>query len=125
MDDPRAWSTEELLRLRSLLVLGGGTAGTTVVNKMRPLFPKDEWSITVVEPRSEHHYQHGYLFIPSGVHSPDEVTKPESKFIPRGGKWLIAEVDRVIPRANQVVLTDGTTLGHDQLVIATGTTPRP
>ncbi|HEX6299019.1 MAG TPA: FAD/NAD(P)-binding oxidoreductase [Acidimicrobiia bacterium] len=110
--------------MRSLLVLGGGTAGTTLVNKMRPLLP-NEWSITVVEPRREHHYQPGYLFIPFGVYSPDEVTRPESKFIPRGVEWLTAEVDRVVPEDNQVVLTDGTTLGYDQLVIATGSTPRP
>jgi sulfide:quinone oxidoreductase len=108
-----------------LLVLGGGTAGTTLINKMRRLLPREEWSITVVEPRREHHYQPGYLFIPFGAYSPDEVTKPESNFIPRGVESLTAEVERVVPEQNQVMLTDGTILGYDQLVIATGTTPRP
>ena len=111
--------------MRSLLVLGGGTAGTTLINKMRRLLPREEWSITVVEPRREHHYQPGYLFIPFGAYSPDEVTKPESNFIPRGVESLTAEVERVVPEQNQVMLTDGTILGYDQLVIATGTTPRP
>ena len=34
--------------MKSMLVLGGGMAGTTLVNKMRPLLPTDEWSITLV-----------------------------------------------------------------------------
>ena len=29
--------------MKRLLVLGGGTAGTMVVNKLRPKLPKDEW----------------------------------------------------------------------------------
>jgi sulfide:quinone oxidoreductase len=37
----------------------------------------------------------------------------------------MAEIDRVDVAANQVWLTDGRALGYDQLVIATGATPRP
>jgi sulfide:quinone oxidoreductase len=100
-------------------------AGTTLVNKMRPLLPRSEWSITVVEPRHEHHYQPGYLFVPFGVYAPEEVTKPESRFIPAGVDYVIGEVDKVIPESNQVLLADGSSLVYDQLIIATGTTPRP
>jgi sulfide:quinone oxidoreductase len=100
-------------------------AGTTLVNKMRPLLPRSEWSITVVEPRHEHHYQPGYLFVPFGVYTPEEVTKPESRFIPAGVDYVIGEVDKVIPESNQVLLADGSSLVYDQLIIATGTTPRP
>ncbi|HEY7565507.1 MAG TPA: FAD/NAD(P)-binding oxidoreductase [Acidimicrobiia bacterium] len=111
--------------MKNLLVLGGGMAGTTLVNKMRPLLPRSEWSITVVEPRHEHHYQPGYLFVPFGVYTPEEVTKPESRFIPAGVDYVIGEVDKVIPESNQVLLADGSSLVYDQLIIATGTTPRP
>jgi sulfide:quinone oxidoreductase len=111
--------------VKNLLVLGGGMAGTTLVNKMRPLLPRSEWSITVVEPRHEHHYQPGYLFVPFGVYTPEEVTKPESRFIPAGVDYVIGEVDKVIPESNQVLLADGSSLVYDQLIIATGTTPRP
>jgi sulfide:quinone oxidoreductase len=108
-----------------MLVLGAGTAGTMVVNKMRPLLPPSEWSITVVEPRSDHHYQPGYLFIPFGSYTVSEVTKPQSQFVPEGVELIRGEVDRIVPESNQVALTDGTTLEYDQLVVATGTTPRP
>ncbi|MGB2838622.1 MAG: NAD(P)/FAD-dependent oxidoreductase, partial [Actinomycetes bacterium] len=62
--------------MKRLLVLGGGTAGTMVVNKLRPRLARDEWQITVVDQRDVHYYQPGYLFIPFGAYTPDEVVKP-------------------------------------------------
>jgi sulfide:quinone oxidoreductase len=111
--------------MKRLLVLGAGTAGTMVVNKLRPELAESEWSITVVDPAQEHHYQPGYLFIPFGGYSRSEVTKTTSSFIPDGVDVINQAVDKVVPESNQVVLEDGTTVGYDQLVIATGTTPRP
>ncbi|MGB8362737.1 MAG: FAD/NAD(P)-binding oxidoreductase [Acidimicrobiia bacterium] len=111
--------------MNHLLVLGGGTAGTMVVNRLRPLLPRQEWSITVVDPSEEHHYQPGYLFIPFDGYDPEEVSKPTRNFIPEGVDFISASVDKVIPESNEVYLEDGTVLGYDQLVIATGTSPRP
>lgn len=111
--------------MRSLLVLGAGTAGTTLVNKIRPRLQEDEWAITVVDPRSEHHYQPGYLFVPFGRYEPTQVTKPQAPLIRSGVRLVTAGVDEVRPEDNQVLLDDGTVLDYDQLVIATGTTPRP
>jgi sulfide:quinone oxidoreductase len=111
--------------MKRLLVLGGGTAGTIVVNKLRHRLPPNEWHITVVEQRQTHYYQPGYLFIPFGTYRPDEVTKSVRSFIPAGVDLVQAEVDRVEPELGLVRLMDGTALDYDQLVIATGTTPRP
>jgi sulfide:quinone oxidoreductase len=111
--------------MKRLLVLGGGTAGTMVVNKLRPRLADDEWQITVVDQRDVHYYQPGYLFIPFGAYQPHEVVKPTKKFIPEGVDLVHGEIDRVVPDDNKVVLADGTELPYDQLVIATGTTPRP
>jgi sulfide:quinone oxidoreductase len=111
--------------MKRLLVLGAGTAGTMAVNKLRPRLPRDEWTITVVDSAQTHYYQPGYLFIPFGIYRPDEVTRPTETFIPDGVDLLTGEIDRVFPDENAVVLMDGTRLGYDYLVIATGTSPRP
>ena len=111
--------------MKRLVVLGAGTAGTMVVNKLRPKLPSDVWQITVVEQGDIHYYQPGYLFIPFGKYEPHEVMKPMRRFIPDGVDVVKAEIDRVDAEANTVVLTDGRSLEYDQLVIATGTTPRP
>lgn len=111
--------------MKRLVVLGAGTAGTMVVNKLRGKLPRQTWTITVVEQGDTHFYQPGYLFIPFGKYEPHEVQKPMRKFIPDGVDVVKAEIDRVEPDANTVWLTDGRSVEYDQLVIATGTTPRP
>jgi sulfide:quinone oxidoreductase len=111
--------------MKRLVVLGAGTAGTMVVNKLRPRLAIDEWEITIVDQDDEHHYQPGYLFVPFGVYEPEEIVKPKRRFIPEGVEMVMGEIDKVVPEENEVLLTDGTRLPYDQLVIATGTTPRP
>ncbi|MBL8928699.1 MAG: NAD(P)/FAD-dependent oxidoreductase [Kineosporiaceae bacterium] len=111
--------------MKRLLVLGGGTAGTMAVNKLRPRLSPQEWKITVVDPDEVHYYQPGYLFIPFGIYQPDEVRKPRKRFLPSGVDLVTTEVDRVVPEENHVLLTDGVRLDYDYLIIATGTTPRP
>ena len=109
--------------MKRLLVLGAGTAGTMVVNKLRPRLD-DDWQITVVDSSQEHHYQPGYLFIPFGTYRPDDVVRPTAHFIPDGVELVTGEVDVVETDHDRVLLTDGTQLPYDQLVIATGTHPR-
>ena len=110
---------------KKLVVLGAGTAGTMVVNKLRRELDTSEWQITVVDKDDIHDYQPGYLFIPFGMNSPEQIRKKKRPFITDGVDVVMGEIDRVDAPANQVHLQDGTVLDYDELVIATGTTPRP
>lgn len=112
-------------RAKRLLVLGGGTAGTMVVNKLRRRLDSAEWHISVVDQSDQHFYQPGYLFLPFGSYSPDDVVKPRQRFIPKGVELIRGEIDRVVADAGEVLLTDGRRLPYDYLVIATGVQPRP
>jgi sulfide:quinone oxidoreductase len=111
--------------MKRLLVLGAGTAGTMVVNKLRPLLAHDEWTITVVDQDDDHLYQPGLLFIPFGSYSPGEVVKPRRNQLRPGVALVLGEIDVVRPDESTVRLADGRELAYDYLVIATGTTPRP
>ena len=111
--------------MRHLLVLGAGTAGTMAVNKLRPLLAEDDWTITIVDQTEEHHYQPGYLFIPFGSYRPEQVVKPRRRLIARGVTQRTGAVVLVDTDASTVHLADGTALAYDQLIIATGTHPRP
>ncbi len=111
--------------MRKLVVLGAGTAGTIVVNKLRPRLSEDEWTITIVDQEPDHLYQPGFLFIPFGTYQPDDVVKPKSDFIPKGVDYIEATIDLVEPEHNRVQLEGGTELEYDFLIIATGTHPRP
>lgn len=111
--------------MKRLTVLGAGTAGTMVVNKLRSRLDRDEWSITVIDQDGDHLYQPGLLLLPFGVYTPDELVKPRERFIPAGVDFVLGEIDRVDADANTVHLADGRALAYDYLVIATGTAPRP
>jgi sulfide:quinone oxidoreductase len=111
--------------MKNLVILGGGTAGTMAANKLRKKLDKVEWQITVVDRDDKHDYQPGYLFIPFGVYRPDEVTKSRRKYVSPDIPIVYGEIDRVDTEARNVSLTNGTVLPYDQLVIATGVTPRP
>ena len=111
--------------MRRLVVLGAGTAGTMVVNKLRRRLPRDEWQISVVDSSATHFYQPGYLFIPFGKYTPDQVVRPTRRCIHDGVYLIRGEVDRVDADAGQVWLTDGHQMPYDYLVIATGVEPRP
>lgn len=108
---------------KRLLVLGAGTAGTMVANKVQRRLP--DWTVTVVDQDDVHDYQPGYLFIPFGMNTPEQIRKSSKQFLTEGVRSVIGEVYRVDPEAQSVYLSDGTVLEYDYLVIATGTTPRP
>jgi sulfide:quinone oxidoreductase len=111
--------------VKKLLVLGAGTAGTMIVNRLRRSLDVAEWDITVVDQDDVHHYQPGYLFLPFGTYSPRQITRSRHTTLPDGVDFVIGDVDRVDAAASTVALTDGRTFGYDYLVIASGTTPRP
>jgi sulfide:quinone oxidoreductase len=110
---------------KKLLVLGAGTAGTMVVNKLRKRLPVAGWTITVVDRDDIHDYQPGYLFMPFGMNTPEQIRKRKRPFIHEGVDVVMGEIDRVDAAADQVHLVGGRVLDYDQLVIATGTSPRP
>lgn len=111
--------------MKHLVVLGAGTAGTMIVHKLRRRLDRREWQITVVDADEEHHYQPGYLFIPFGGYTREQVVRSRRDSLPRGVDFVVGTVDHVEADDNAVVLEGGRRLDYDQLVIATGTTPRP
>ena len=111
--------------MKRLLVLGGGTAGTMIVNKLRRALAAAQWEITVVDQDDAHHYQPGYLFLPFGTYTPDQVTRSRHAFLPDGVDFVVGEVDVVDAAAGTVSLVGGRALPYDYLVVATGVAPRP
>ena len=111
--------------MKNLLILGAGTAGTTVANRMYNLLDSDEWRITIVDQHATHYYQPGFLFIPFGIYSKNDVIKPKRDFIPSGVELIMAPIDLIEPDHNRVKLSNGRSLNYDFLVIATGAQIHP
>ena len=112
--------------MKKLVVLGAGTAGTMVVNKLSNILDSDEWKITIVDQNETHYYQPGFLFLPFGIYGPKDVIKPKRDFIPYGVEMITSEIELIEPDKNQVKLAkENRVLNYDYLIIATGTHPRP
>jgi sulfide:quinone oxidoreductase len=111
--------------VKNLLILGAGTAGSIMSNKMRKCLPKKEWNITVVERETNHYYQPGFLFIPFGYYVKKDITKPIVQFIPKGVDVINSEIENIDSSQNKVILRNGSILIYDILIIATGTRISP
>lgn len=111
--------------MKRLLVLGAGTAGTMVVNRLHRLLDRGEWQITVVDQDETHYYQPGFLFIPFGIYHKQDVVKRKKDFMPQGVELIKQAIEVIDPDQNRVQLADGRPLPYDFLVIATGAQTRP
>lgn len=68
--------------MKEILILGAGTAGTMMANKLSKELKSDEFRLTIVDKDETHYYQPGFLFIPFGIYSKDDVIKPKKNFFP-------------------------------------------
>jgi sulfide:quinone oxidoreductase len=103
-----------------VVILGGGTGGTLAANRLHRRFSGDELAITVVDQDDRHVYQPGLLFVPFGLTHVEDIVRPRQRQLHRGIAFRQQSIDRVDLATEEVHLMDGTTLGYDVLVVASG-----
>ena len=111
--------------MKHLLILGGGTAGTMMANKLAPVLNAREWQVTIVDNTEEHYYQPGFLFVPFGGYRLQDIVKPRRQYLPAGVKLVVSSIDHIEADKNKVVLGDQSILPYDYLIIATGADIHP
>jgi sulfide:quinone oxidoreductase len=105
--------------VKRILILGAGTGGTLTANRLRRVYG-DDAEIVVVDRDDRHVYQPGLLFVPFRLADADGIVRSRSAQLHDGIEFRLGEVDRVETAEDRVLLTDGTTLPYDVLVIASG-----
>ena len=111
--------------MKKLVILGAGTAGTMMLNKLSNVLDFNEWQITIVDQFETHYYQPGFLFIPFGIYTRKDVIKPKRDFFPIGINVIMSEIDVIEPDKNRVILMSKVVLSYDYLIIATGAKINP
>ena len=112
--------------MKTFLILGAGTGGTMVANKMSKILDDHEWQIIIIDKDENHYYQPGFLFIPFGIYTQKDVIKPKRNFLPQNINVIFSEIELIEPDKNRVRLSNGKKeIYYDYLVIATGSHLHP
>ena len=108
-----------------ILILGAGTAGTIMANRLRNLYADDirgGWTtITIVDQNDAHVYRPGLLFIPFGKTTPDQLVRPRRQQVHPDVTYVYERIDRVDVSEHKVHFIYGPPIGYDVLIVATGT----
>ena len=83
------------MRRTQIVILGGGTGGTMVANRLRRRFDTDDAVIHVVDRDDRHVYQPGLLFVPFGLTSLDEIVRPRNRQLRNDIVFHEREIDAV------------------------------
>ena len=111
--------------MKKLVILGAGTAGTMMLNKLHNVLDRNEWQITIIDQDETHYYQPGFLFIPFNIYTKKDVIKPKRDFFPTGIDVIQSEIEKIDPEQNRVLLNNNQVVKYDQLIIATGSQINP
>ena len=108
---------------KQIVILGGGTGGTTTANRLRRRFDADEAEIHVVDRDDRHVYQPGLLFSPGLAHV-EEISGRAGANCEAASSSIRTRSRRSTER-DEVLLDDGMALPYDVLVVATGVRLQP
>lgn len=114
--------------MKKFVIIGGGTAGTMLGNKLaRGLaneIAEKEVSITIISEKDYHVYQPGYLYIPFHLKQPEDLIRPIEQVIDSKITLIIDKATEINDADKSVTLKKGATLSYDYLIIATGSHPQ-
>lgn len=111
---------------KRVVVLGAGTAGTMVANRLARRLTDQirskEVEILLISNTEKHIYQPGYLFIVFNEKAPEHFIREEKTLVHRDVTLVFDEVRKIEPDQNRV-LSDTAEYPYDYLIIATGSHP--
>jgi sulfide:quinone oxidoreductase len=107
---------------KRVVILGGGTGGTLVANRLHRHYKKHHQAvtITVVDQNNDHVYQPGLLFVPFGLADEHDIVRPREAQLHKDVEFVLSDIEHVDVENDTVVLWEGKELPYDLLVIATG-----
>ncbi|MCC9003929.1 MAG: FAD-dependent oxidoreductase, partial [Candidatus Competibacter sp.] len=113
-----SWSDEALTDVPHVVVVGAGFGGIKVAHGLRLAACR----VTVIDKRNYHLFQPLLYQVATASLSPADVATPIRALFrdQHNVRVLLGEVTDVDATARQVVLSDGTHIGYDYLVLATG-----
>jgi sulfide:quinone oxidoreductase len=114
---------------KTILIVGGGLAGTIVANGLcRQLVSElrsGAVTVTLLGTTDQHMYQPGLLYVPFGRMREAELFRDQRKVLDRRVNFFIDPAKHIDVEKNQVSTEQGRTFKYDYLVLATGSRIMP
>jgi len=111
--------------MKKIVILGAGSAGTMIANKLFREIAENEITVTIIDHSNLHYYQPGFLFIPFGIYTKNMVYKPRRDYLPNNVLFIQEKVNLIEPDNNRVILSNNQKVNYDFLIIATGSKIAP
>lgn len=111
-------SGAESSRRHTVVIIGGGTGGTSVAARLRRGDPNLD--IAVIDPSKYHYYQPAWTLVGGGAYRVEDTRRSLHECLPRGVHHIVASVAELLPEKQTVRLNDGGYVGYDYLVVAAG-----
>jgi sulfide:quinone oxidoreductase len=102
------------------VIVGSGTGGTIMANRLRRMFDDVDARIVVVDRDDDHVYQPGLLFVPFGLADAGEIVRSRRAQLHPGIEFRRGEVELVDVARSRVRLAGGGSVPYDVLVVASG-----
>ena len=106
-------------KVKQIVIIGGGSAGIMLANRLRKQVKQTEAGITVIEKSPEHFYQPGFLTLLFDIDKQDDLSRPVEDLL-NGDITLITDEARKINLEGRVTTARSGEIPFDYLVIATG-----
>lgn len=107
-----------------VVVVGGGTAGTTVAAQLRRSREAQDYlktnDIAIIDKASVHSYQPGWTLVGTGLRSMSDMSKSMADVIPSGVQHYPMQVADFLPDSNSIKTAEGFEITYDYLVVVPG-----
>ncbi|OAP65325.1 hypothetical protein AYL99_01297 [Fonsecaea erecta] len=107
-------------RSHKVVIVGGGSAGLAISHQLLRTGKFAKNDIAVVDPAKWHNYQPGWTLVGGGLKTKEELRKPLDTLLDPNLRFYNEGVNTFSPTENQLTLSNGDTLGYDQLVVVPG-----
>ncbi|TVQ67260.1 MAG: hypothetical protein EA363_12505, partial [Balneolaceae bacterium] len=100
-------SSSDAAKLRNVrfVIAGGSIGGITVAARLLRAVP--DANVTIIEPKSVHHYQPGYTLVAAGVYKKEDVLFDQESLFLSGMRWVKDYVAAFEPEKNRVKTGSG------------------
>jgi sulfide:quinone oxidoreductase len=106
-------------KTKQVVIVGGGSAGIMVANRLRKQIRPEDLAITLIEKSAKHFYQPGFLTLLFDIDKEEDLSRDVKDLLVRGITLVTDEARKINPRGTVATARSGE-IPFDYVIVATG-----